>query len=377
MNAYTAPSLVPDEARSRPATDLRLVGGASPLPQAPADACRPRPSRMSDARSDRFVRSHLKIRQMVLLVELGRHGSILHAAEAAHLTQPAASRLLAELEHALGVQLFHRLPRGVAPTASGEVMIRRAGAALAEMDAGFQELVELQGGLSGRVAVGTVLTPSTGLIPAAILHLKATHSRVHVAVSQDTSKPMIQRLRTGELDIVVGRVLDSESAAELNFEPLTDEPHSVIVRAGHPLAGRDDVALADLSRETWILPPGGSILRDRLTALFLSQALDPPQEAVETLALPLVSRLLMDSDMVAALPRELVQAHLEAGLLVALPVDLGLRMDAYGIVTRRQHQLSPGAQALLDSIRAVAPRFQSHDVPRDLPQARHRAAPER
>jgi DNA-binding transcriptional LysR family regulator len=67
---------------------------------------------MTDPRSDRFVRSHLKTRQLVLLVELGRHGSILHAAQAANLTQPAASKLLADLEHALGVKLFERLPRG-------------------------------------------------------------------------------------------------------------------------------------------------------------------------------------------------------------------------------------------------------------------------
>ncbi len=71
---------------------------------------------MSDPGSDRFVRTHLKTRQLVLLVELGRHGSILHAAQAANLTQPAASKLLSELEYVLGVQLFERLARGIAPT---------------------------------------------------------------------------------------------------------------------------------------------------------------------------------------------------------------------------------------------------------------------
>ena len=67
---------------------------------------------MSNTSPDRFVRTHLKTRHLVLLVELGRHGSIFHAAEAAHLTQPAASKLLTELEYVLGVQLFERLPRG-------------------------------------------------------------------------------------------------------------------------------------------------------------------------------------------------------------------------------------------------------------------------
>lgn len=311
---------------------------------------------MTDPRSDRFVRSHLKIRQLVLLVELGRRGSILHAAQAANLTQPAASRLLATLEHALGVKLFERLPRGVAPTWYGEVMIRRAGAALAELDAGHQEVMELLSGLSGRVAVGSVLTPSATLLPAAVVALKARQPRVHVAITVDTSKLLTQLLQNGELDLVIGRVLDSESAAQLNFEPLTDEPHSLIVRAGHPLAGRSDLSLQELARQNWILPPGGSILRDRLAALFLSAGLDQPRQAVETLSLPVVTSMLMQSDMVVALPEELVKPHLDAGLLTLLQLDLGLRMDAYGIVTRRGHQLPPGAELMLACLREEAAR---------------------
>ncbi|WP_457352656.1 LysR family transcriptional regulator [Roseateles sp. P5_D6] len=315
---------------------------------------------MTDPRSDRFVRSHLKTRQLVLLVELGRHGSILHAAQAANLTQPAASKLLADLEHALGVKLFERLPRGVAPTWYGEVMIRRAGAALAELDAGHQELMELLSGLSGRVAVGSVLTPSTTLLPAAITQLKARQPRVHVAISVDTSKLLIQHLQNGELDLVIGRVLDSESAAQLSFEPLTDEPHCLVVRAGHPLSDRRDLTLPELARQSWILPPGGSILRDRLTALFLSAGLDQPQQTVETLSLPVITSLLGQSDMLSALPEELVKPYLEAGLLAVLNFDLGLRMDAYGIVTRRGHQLSPGAELMLNCLREEAARRGLH-----------------
>ena len=309
---------------------------------------------MSDPRADRFVRSHLKTRHLVLLVELGRHGSIMHAAEAANLTQPAASKLLGELEHALGVLLFDRLPRGVAPTWYGQIMIRRAGAALAEMDAAHQEVMELLSGLRGRVDVGSVLTPSASLIPEAVSLLKQRQPRVLVSISVETSKILVQRLRSGELDVVVGRILDTDAAAELNFEPITDEPHSLVVRTGHPLAGRTDLDLEELVHQGWILPPTGSILRDRLTALFLSQGLEPPAETVETLALPVIANLLIGSDMVVALPQELVLPYLQTGLLTVLPFDLGLRMDLYGIITRRQHQLSPGAEAMLATLREVA-----------------------
>ena len=310
--------------------------------------------RMTDLRSDRFVRSHLKTRHLVLLVELGRHGSIMHAAQAAHLTQPAASKLLGELEHALGVQLFERLPRGVAPTWYGAILIRRAGAALAEMDAAHQEVMELLSGLRGRVDVGAVLTPSTSIVPEAVVRLKTRHSRVHISVMVETSKILVQRLRAGELDLAIGRIHDTEAAAELRFEPLTDEPHSLLARVGHPLSERNNLSLAELSTQGWILPPQGSILRDRLTALFLAQGLEQPVETVETSALPVIAKLLTVSDMVVALPLELVQPYIDTGVLTALPFDLGLRMDMYGIITRRGHQLSPGAEAMHTMLREVA-----------------------
>ena len=303
---------------------------------------------------NRLVRPQLKTRQLLLLVELGRHGSILRAAEAAFLTQPAASKLISDLEHALGVQLFERLPRGVVPTSCGEVMIRRAGAALAELEAGRQEVMELASGFGGRVVVGTVLTPSITLLPEVVRRLKATRRGVKIVISVDTSRLLTQRLRSGELDLVIGRVLDSGSAHELHFEPISGEAHSVIVRAGHPLLSRSDLSLADLAGQEWILPPRGSILRDRLIALFLSGGLDHPLESVETLAMPVTANLLIGSDMIAALPPELVRSYIDAGLLKALDFELGLRMDAYGIVTRKSHELSPGACVVRDLVMKVS-----------------------
>lgn len=324
---------------------------------------------MPDFHSDRFVRSYLKTRHLVLLVELGRHGSIMQAAQAAKLTQPAASKLLAELEHVLGVQLFERLPRGVEPTWYGKVLIRRASAALAEMDAAWQEVVGLQSGLRGRVAVGAILTPSTTLVPAAVALLKARHARVSVSIEVEASKRLVDCLRAGELDIVIGRVADAAAAGELHFEPITDEPHRLVVRAGHPLLERADIELRELGEQTWIVPPEGSIVRERIASMFLSQGLEQPAETVTASALPVITALLARSEMVAPLPVELVQPYLDSGLLATLPVDLMLRMEIYGIVTRRRHRLTPAAEAMLAALReVVGPRLPARTGTRPIPQ---------
>ena len=308
---------------------------------------------MRDSSSTRFIRFHLKTRHLVLLVELGRHASIVHAAEAAGLTQPGASKLIGELEHALGVALFERLPRGVVPTWYGKVLIRRAGAALAEMDAAHQEIMQGLAGSSGRVAIGSVQTPAASLVPQAVKLLKERNPRVQVAVSVDPSKTMVEQLRAGELDIVVGRIHDPTHGAELDFEPLADEPRSLIVRAGHPWLRRRDIALEDLAGAAWILPPSGR-LRDQLMARFLAKGLAQPFDIVETTSLDLVSRLLADSERIVALPPGLVQSALDAGTLAVLPYDVKLRADVYGIVTRKRHHMSPAAEAMLAALREAA-----------------------
>jgi DNA-binding transcriptional LysR family regulator len=309
---------------------------------------------MQDPRSERFIRSRLKTRHLVLLGELGEHRSIMHAASAAHMTQPAASKLLSELESLLGTPLFERLPRGVTPTPYGEIMIRRARAALAEMNLAHQEVMTLLSGLSGRVAVGTVLTPAMDLLPAAVLRLKALYPKLHVAIEVDNSKSLLARLRSGQLEMMVGRILEPEAAEELEFEPLSDEPHCIFARAGHPLLERGALTLADLADAGWILPAEGSILRDRLTALFLSAGLDLPEHTIETTSVPMITHMLAQSDMVVALPPEVVRTHVENRVLAALPIELELRLDRYGIVTRRNHPLSPGGQAMLQALRVSA-----------------------
>jgi DNA-binding transcriptional LysR family regulator len=295
------------------------------------------------------------MRHLILLVELGRHASIAHAAKAARLTQPAASRLIGDLEHVLGVQLFERMARGVVPTWAGKMLMRRAGVVLAEMDAAHFEIAQLMSGFGGKVEIGSVLTPAAGILAHAIKLFKSRCAQAHVVVDLSTSKALVERLLDGQLDIVLGRILDTSSVPLLTFEPISDEVHRVIVRPGHPLTRHPDLRLTDLVEQSWIVPPSGSILRDRLTSLFLSEGLSPPAETVETLAIPLVVSLLTSTDMVVALPEDLVRLQLDAGQLVALPYDLGLRMDVYGIITRQGHVLSPGAEAMLEALReAVA-----------------------
>lgn len=309
---------------------------------------------MSSIGGKSLILSRLKTRQLVLMVRLDEARSVSQAAEAAGITQPAASKLLGDLEDSLGVKLFERHARGVQPTWYGEIMVRHARSALAEITRAHEEILALKAGLTGQASIGTVMNPGTNLVPRAVAKLKARFPGIRVSVEMDFSKPLVQRLLEGSLDLAVARILDHDTAGELSFEALAREPHCVIARAGHPLAGKRGLELGDLVRQSWILPPAGSTLRGRLDSLFVGSGLQSPPDFVETTSLPVIVSLLQASDMLVALPEGAVRDYCRSGVLAVLPLDLGVQMDAFGIITRRGHELSPGAKAMLAVLRETA-----------------------
>jgi DNA-binding transcriptional LysR family regulator len=296
----------------------------------------------------------LNIRQLAFIAQLDEKRSVARGGEATGMSQPAASTLLKGFEEALGVALFERRARGIAPTPYGEILVRHARAILAEIDQVQEEIAALQSGLTGQATVGTVTTPAANLIPLAVGLLKQKHPSLLVSIDLDHSRPLVAKLLGGQLDVIVARLLDSCGAGELQFEPLAEESHAVIAGGGHPLAGTPNVHLEDLLGQPWILPPPGSVLRDRLTAAFLQQGLPTPANVVHTQSLPAILGLLHATDAVVALPLETVQPLCDSGFLAVLVSDLGVGMGPFGIITRRKHKLSPGAQALFDAIRASA-----------------------
>jgi DNA-binding transcriptional LysR family regulator len=290
-------------------------------------------------------------------VHLDDERSVLRAAEAAGMTQPAASKLLREIEEALEARLFERYARGIAPTWYGEIIVRRARSILSEISLAQEEIAALKAGVSGQAAIGTVLNPGVNLVPAAVGLLKQRHPGMLISIAVDSSKPLVEKLLQGSLDMLVARVLDSRGADELTFEPLANERHAVIAGGQHPLAGNPHVRLEDLTDQAWILPPEGSIVRDRLMALFLQRGLPVPRNVVETSSLPVIASLLTTTNMIVPLPEESLLNYTRSGAMKVLIADLDLDLGVFGIITRRRHKLSPGGQLLLAALREVAAKI--------------------
>jgi DNA-binding transcriptional LysR family regulator len=302
-----------------------------------------------------FLKARLKTRQLLLLIALDDFRNIHRAAEELHMTQPAASKQVKDLEEMLGVKLFERLPRGMEPTLYGETMIRHARMALNSLALAHDDIATLKAGLTGQVEVGVIMAPAMSLLPRAIARVKQDAPLLRIGVQLETSNVLLDKLQRGTLDFMIGRILDGgNAAAGLIYEELTDEPACAVVRPGHPLLDHPAPGLGDIADRPWILPPHGSVLRYRFDMMFRRAGLTPPANVVETTAMLVVTALLQQTDSLHVMPREVAQYYASLNVMRILPIELPCTMDAFGIVRQQDHLLSPGADLLLRAVRLAA-----------------------
>lgn len=302
----------------------------------------------------KFVPGHIKTRQLQLLTELRQTGSILHAAQALGLNQSAASRLLSSLEKEIGSPLFERHARGVSPTVVGEIVTRRAVSALAEITRAAAEVDEVTRGNRTPLSIGCLLSQSSAYLPAAMLELARSSPEIMVQVQVDRSRHLIEGLLQARFDLVIARVLDASLEPDLLFEPLVSEHIGVFARPGHPLTRRRKLTLQDISAYKWIVPPGETDLGRRLDVLCTQHGLAPFNALMQTMSVPVILSMVRQSDALVALPADFARPFCESRSLSALAIELGVRSENVGLITRRHQEMSPQLKQGLAVFRRTA-----------------------
>lgn len=301
-----------------------------------------------------FVRARLKTRQLMLLIAIEEEGNIHRAAESLAMSQPAASKLLKDLEEMIGVALFERLPRGMSPTWYGETMIRHARIALASLGEAGAEIEALKGGWAGSVAVGAIAGPAMSLLPTALARIARAQPDLRVSLLVESSDVLLERLEQNRLDFLVARLFERHDKRHLHYQALADEEICAIARPGHPILALDRPDLAELARGSWIVPPEGSVLRHRFELMFRGAGLQPPRQVLATTALMFMTKMLQESDYMAVVPVDVARHYDEHGMVKIVPVELSCNMDSFGIITRTDWLLSPGARIVLQALQATA-----------------------
>lgn len=299
----------------------------------------------------RLLDGRLKIRHLVLIDALASAASIAQASERLHITQPVVTRSLQEIESLLGVPLFERSSRGIAPTVFGVAFTDHARAVLAQLRVSAEHLAELADGSAGTVTVGTHLAGSNLLLPLAIGRLKQNKPKVTVVVQEGNPGSLTADLLAGALDLVVGRLTSLDDMARLQQEPLYAEPIRLVARHDHRARAGTATKLADLMDYRWVVPVSETALRRELESAFLREGLPLPADRVECTHILTTRHLLLHSDAIGVLPGLIARG--EPGL-APLPVELPFVSSAVGITSVAGRTSSPAACALANCLRAVA-----------------------
>lgn len=298
----------------------------------------------------RLLDGRLKLRHLSLVDALSRRGSVVGAAAELHLTQPAATRSLQELEDILGVPLYERRPRGVTPTVFGEAFTGHARAVLAQLAQAGRHVTELADADRGTVIVGTHLAGSNVLLPRAIAELKKARPYLTVVVREASPEALLLELEAGRIDFVVGR-LTAPSDERTVRRKLYDESVELVVGAAHPLAGRAGLRLTDLADLPWILPGAETALRREIEEFFARHGMPLPMNRVETTSFLTVRQLLLETDVVAVLPGLITR---DDSRIVRLGVSLDPIGHSVGLTLSAARPLGPSVQALIRSLEETA-----------------------
>jgi DNA-binding transcriptional LysR family regulator len=295
-----------------------------------------------------------RLQHLLAVVE---HGGFRRAAEAVHLSQPALTKSIQNLEESFGVALLDRRPRAVVPTPFGEIVIKGARQILAEFDQMKREVDLLKGFESGMLMVGCDPYVAKSVMAPALSNLVTTYPNLRYEVEVQGWSILRERLLDGQIDVHVGAPPeiygDEVSLIEFPLPPL-----AYFCRAGHPLAGKKRV----LPEEALAFPRIGMEAPPAWTRMYAEiYGFEPDSDEAlhfrfaksndwETL-----KTIVKRTDSISGGPREVVQEELDAGHLVELQVDgFDLSLTA-AVAYRRYRVLPPAAEALIKEIERVVP----------------------
>jgi DNA-binding transcriptional LysR family regulator len=306
--------------------------------------------------SDALLRRGLKLTHLRLLAQISDTGQLGQAAARLGVTQPAASRLLAEVEQIVGQKVHERSGRGIWLLPPGEALARRALRVQIEMAEAERELETIRSGRLGHVRVGAVTAPALELVLPAIRAARIAHPSLTVEVDVSPSAELCTQLLADRLDIVLGRLPEGKDRELLDMRPIGPEPVALIVRRGHGLLGAAAVTLADLKDYDWVMPsassPIGRAVGDRLSGL----GFDLGQVRVTTASFLFTLALLRSSNAIAPLARAVADRFATGAdtAFAVLPVDLGIVVPDFGLVTRRGTEPTPATARMTELILAQA-----------------------
>jgi DNA-binding transcriptional LysR family regulator len=296
---------------------------------------------------------HLRLRSLILLETLARTGSLHQAARAMHVSQPALSVLLQELERTLGGRLFERSRRGLTLTTMGGEALHQATIVTADLRRLQVEFAARQNGMT-LVRVGVLPLMMLDIVPRALERLRRTTPALRIEFREGAAADLLRGVRDGALDVVLGRLI-AEFAADpdLAHTVLFADRYCVISGRQHPLARRRRVSWKTLRDADWIQSPPNTVLREHFADAFVRQGLTPPRPLYESASFYSCVGILATSSCLMLVPREVGRHFSRTRAVTILGVSVGDAPAAFSLIRRRSRAETSGVRAFAEAVQAA------------------------
>ncbi len=303
--------------------------------------------------SDRIGR-RMKLHDLHVLMAVVQAGSMSRAAQILNTTQPAVSRSIAELEHAIGVRLLDRGRHGAEPTDYGRALLDGGTAMFDDLRQAVKNIEFLADPTAGEVRVGTHNPMIAGLIPAVLERLHETHPGISVHLTTvATDSQQFRALRERKTDLLLGR-MTPPIEEDIDTELLFHDRAIVVAAPSSKWVRRRRIALSELASESWCLPSlDGAVGRAVAEAFRARGAVFPPKGAVWGAA-TFMSSLIARGPYLSVFPASLLRFGATLPRLKVLPVDLPVPPWAIGVMTLKNRTLTPAVKLFIGCAREVA-----------------------
>jgi len=296
----------------------------------------------------------IKFRHLKTFIEVARQKSVGRAADVLHISQPAVTKTIRELETALDAKLFEKDGRGIRITRYGEVFLQHAGASVAAIQRGIDSVARAQAASGPPLRIGALPTVSARIMPRAIQLFLDERTGSPIKIVTGENVVLLEQLRMGQLDLVVGRLAAPEQMQGLNFSHLYTEQVVFVVRRGHPLLASPHFDFARIRDFTVLMPTQGSIIRPFAERFLISHGIADIPVEIETVSDSFGRAMLRQSDAVWIISAGVVATEIEDGEFVVLPIDSTETRGSVGFTTRRASEDSASLEILIRTIRETA-----------------------
>jgi len=303
---------------------------------------------------DPRIRRRLKLRDLDTLMAVAQWGSMAKAATHLHVSQPAVSKAIADMEHTLGVRLLDRLAQGIEPTLYGRALLKSAAAVFDDVRQGINEIEFLGDSTAGEVRIGATEPMMAGLLPAVLERVHHQYPRIDFHVTQIPAiSAQVRELRERNIDLTMGRLvgpLDDDMSAEELF----DDRVFVVAGTNSLWTRRRKIELAELMNEPWVIPSPDTSVGSLFADAFQAQGLSYPRSEVTTFSFQLYFALLATGRYLAILPGSMLRFSGKRWGVKVLPVDFPTKPSPVVIITLKKRTLSPVVHLFIDCLREVA-----------------------